>query len=62
MWTSLYQPTSIPKTILYTVQSEDNLWVIARRFNISALHIIEVNPQLNPFTLSPGQIIHIPKG
>ena len=46
-----------------TVQSGENLSVIARRYGLSVLDLISANPQLaNPNLIRPGQEINIPEG
>lgn len=52
-----------PDGILYTVQSGDTLYEIARRNNISLTSLITANPQItNPNLILPGQEICIPTG
>jgi len=47
---------------LYTVESGDSLFLIARRFGISLQALIDANPQIpNPDLIFPGQKICIPK-
>ncbi len=52
-----------PNGQLYTVQSGDTLFFIARRNNISLQSLIDANPQItDPNTIYPGQVICIPTG
>jgi LysM repeat protein len=46
--------------VIYTFQEGDTLFGIAKAFQSSALLILEANPNLHPYTLSPGQKIKIP--
>ena len=49
-----------PTNNCYTVQSGDTLYAISRFYNISLDDLIEANPKIEPDSLSPGQLIHIP--
>lgn len=51
-----------PESTLYTVRPEDTLFIISNRFNLSISSILRVNPNIiNPNTIYPGQVIHIPR-
>jgi hypothetical protein len=49
-------------TFLYTVQYQDTLWLLAKRFNTTIDAIIMANPGINPDGLFVGQRICIPVG
>ncbi len=56
------RPTLTPRaeTQQYTVQANDTLGQIARRYGISLKELIDANQISNPNLLSPGQVITIP--
>lgn len=54
-------PPAVCTGFIYTVQREDTLILIARRFNVSLDRLIAANPQItNPDIIFPGQRICIP--
>lgn len=60
-----FSPPTIPcpNGQLYTVQSGDTLFFIARRYNINLQSLIDANPQItDPNLIYPGQVICIPTG
>lgn len=44
----------------YLIQTGDNLYQIARRYNININELIKNNPHLNPYNLHIGTYIYIP--
>ena len=56
------QATTCPNGQLYTVQSGDTMFAIARRNNVCLQRLIAANPQISdPNTIAPGQVICIPE-
>jgi membrane-bound lytic murein transglycosylase D len=63
------EPASKPKTTpsgssrysLYTIQSGDNLWDIAAKFDVTVAQLKSANKLKNNSRLTPGQKIKIPK-
>ena len=53
-------PGICPNASTYAVQSGDNFYSIARRFNISVDALLNANPGINPDLIQIGQIICIP--
>jgi len=62
--------TSIPTTPLpppsgpttYTVQRGDWIYAIARKYSVSVVALLAVNPGVNPNFVFPGQVLNIPGG
>ena len=58
---SMVQPTSVPGSRTYVVQSGDFLISIANRFGVSLVALEQANPQItDPRLIFPGQQIVIP--
>lgn len=55
------QKTTSQKFVYYTIQSGDNLWDIADKFNVTVSQIKSINGIQNVKRLMPGQKIKIPK-
>lgn len=53
-------PPPCPTRNFYVIQKGDTLGAVASSFNISVNDIISLNPDLEPYNLSVGQIICIP--
>jgi N-acetylmuramoyl-L-alanine amidase len=49
------------RTTIYTIQSGDNLWDIAEKFDVTVSQLKSVNNLKNNSRLKPGQKIKIPK-
>jgi LysM repeat protein len=68
--TAVPQPTQVPAATPvpagatcsnpYTVQSGDWIYKIARNCNVSVASLIAANPNINPNTLTPGQLLNMP--
>ncbi len=48
------------KTIPYTIEKGDTLYLVAKTFGVSLDSIMATNPEINPDKLYPGQIICVP--
>lgn len=44
----------------YTIKSEDTLYNIARRYNVTLFDLLNANKDINPYNIQIGQIICIP--
>jgi LysM repeat protein len=44
----------------YMIQPGDNFWLLAQRFHIPVHDIVAANPEVDPYYLFVGQVIHIP--
>jgi LysM repeat protein len=52
---------SIPKTQPYTIRSNENLTIIAKRFETTVDNLLHLNPQIkNKNLVYPGQVITVP--
>ena len=61
----LSQPTAFNPTMnspghTHTVKAGDTLWQIANQYHIPMEQLITYNPNLNPYQLHIGQVIHLP--
>ena len=55
------EPPTCSQGFLYTIDKNDSIYLIARRFNLTVNEILKVNPQIaNPATIYVGQQICIP--
>jgi hypothetical protein len=52
---------NMPSIIIYTVQNNDNLWKIAKKYSTTMEDIIKMNDMDNPENVQPGMKIIIPK-
>jgi len=57
---ALYIPDRAKQVRYYRVKSGDQIWKLAKQFNIDSSAIIAENPGINPNQLRVGQIITIP--
>tara|TARA_B100000029_G_scaffold197883_2_gene195964 strand:- start:2757 stop:3344 length:588 start_codon:yes stop_codon:yes gene_type:complete len=46
---------------LYRVKKGDSLWKIAKDFDTTVDILLDLNPELDPAKLQPGQMINVPK-
>jgi len=46
---------------LYRVKKGDSLWKIAKDFNTTVDILLDLNPDLDPAKLKPGQMINVPE-
>ncbi|MDX9917509.1 MAG: peptidoglycan DD-metalloendopeptidase family protein [Gudongella sp.] len=46
----------------HTIKSGENFWTIAKDFNTSPYTLMELNPQLNPDKLKPGDVVKLGDG
>ncbi len=46
----------------YTVQKDDYLIALAKRFGISWMELAQLNSVVYPFTILPGQVLQLPGG
>jgi hypothetical protein len=49
-----------PKTIQYTIQSDDSIWDLADDYNTTPEAIVAANPGIDPNNLNVGQVLSIP--
>ncbi len=52
---------NMPSIVIYTVQNNDTLWKIAKRYNTTAENIVEINDMEEENNIKPGMKILIPK-
>ena len=45
---------------MYTIESGDTLYGIARKYNVSIDQILKLNPNVNPRTLGIGRSLRMP--
>ena len=57
-----YVARPVARGRLYTIQSGDTLYSVARRHGADWREIVEANPPLDPRDLQPGTVIVIPNG
>ncbi|HCO18520.1 MAG TPA: peptidase M23 [Tissierellales bacterium] len=54
------EPQKEPAT--HTIQSGENFWTIAKKYDLSAMELMKANPELNPDRLKPGDIVKLLDG
>lgn len=52
--------SDVPATIEYTVQPGDVLFGLAQRFNTTREAILALNPDINPESLTVGEVLRVP--
>lgn len=53
---------SLPRPLIYVVKKNDNIYQLAKCFDISIKELLQVNPQIqNPDMIYPGDKIFIPR-
>lgn len=54
--------SSLPRPLIYVVKKRDNIYQLAKCFNISMKELLQVNPHIkNPDMIYPGDKIFIPR-
>lgn len=51
------EPQKEPAT--HTIQSGENFWTIAKKYDLSAMELMKANPELNPDRLKPGDVVKL---
>lgn len=54
------EPQKEPAT--HTIQSGENFWTIAKKYNLSAMDLMKANSNLNPDRLKPGDVVKLSEG
>jgi len=60
-YNSLFQPSSSPDFILYTIKAGDTFYKLSQAFGITVQAILAANPGVDPYQLRVGQIVRLPK-
>lgn len=54
------EPKKEPAT--HVIQSGENFWTIAKKYNLSAMDLMKANSNLNPDKLKPGDVVKLAEG